>query len=109
MWLGDVTDTTSTDTTPADTSSSGGWFASALQDFAQFKLAQQQLNTTNQITALQLQRAKAGLPPLNIDPSTLGVPSLSVGLSPGVQQILQIGVFAALGLMAINTLARHRR
>ena len=90
------------DTTTDTTATSPSWIDQLAQGFAQYKLAQNQLSTQQQITALQLQRAQAGLPPLNIDPSTLGVPSVSVGLSAGTQQLVTYGIFGLLGLLALK-------
>lgn len=104
--LGDTTDTTGT-----DTGAGGG--PSLLQQlitgFTQYKLGQQQLSTADQVTQMQLARAKAGLPPLNIDTSTLGVPSVSVGLSSGTQSLLMYGLLGIGALIAFNLFTKRRR
>jgi hypothetical protein len=105
--LGDTTTTTDLSTGSDQTTGSPGFFSQLVQGFAQYKLAQSQLDTQKQITALQLARAQQGLPPLNIDPSTLGVPSVSVGLSPATQQIITYGLFAGLGLIALNMILKR--
>lgn len=71
-------------------------------------LAFNSLQTAKQVTNLQLQRAQAGLPPLNIDMSRLGVPSVSVGLTSGTSQLVMYGVGALLVVMLIGGLSKSR-
>lgn len=105
--LGDTTDTTDT-TGPGDTSTSQpSLLTQLITGFTQYKLANQQLKTADQITQLQLSRARAGLPPLNIDAGTLGVPSVSVGLSSGTQQLVLYGLLGIGGLFLLNTLLKR--
>jgi hypothetical protein len=58
------------------------------------QLSKQQLNTQQQITNIQLQRAQAGLPPLNIDTAGLGLPGINVGVSSSTQNTILL--FAAI-------------
>lgn len=91
----------------AVTSAPPSLFQQLATGFAQYKLAQQQLDTSKQITALQLQRAQAGLPPLQIDPNTMGVPSVSVGLSSDTQALIRYGLIGVGIAFAANILS-HR-
>lgn len=95
--LGD--DPTTTDTTAAAPS----WLSQLAQAFTQFKLSQQQLNTANQITQINLQRAQAGLAPIQLDTSSMGVPSVSVGLSSGTKTLLQYALIGG-GLLWLGSI-----
>lgn len=68
-------------------------------------MAKNQVDIQNKVTAIQLQRAQAGLPPLPIDTSRLGVPQVAIGIAPQTQSILMwgaigLGAFILLGGIA---------
>lgn len=107
--LGDTTTSTDTSSGTDGATAQPGLMQQLITGFSQYKLAQSQLDTQKAITDLQLKRAAAGLPPLNIDPSTLGVPSVSVGLSPATQQLLTYGILGGLGLFALNMVMGGKR
>lgn len=81
-----------------------------------FKAAGQAFLTKTQVDAqgklldTQLARARAGLPPLNIDPSSYGLqPTVGVGLTSSTQSLLMYGGLAALGVWLLTSLSKHRR
>lgn len=76
--------------------------------YEQYKLSQQQLNTANQLVQENIQRARQGLPPLNVDLG-LTAPTVNVGLSAGIQQILTYGLIGFGGLFALNMLMKKAR
>jgi hypothetical protein len=113
MYLGD--DPSSTDATAGTSLPAPSIGQSILNDvtqlvqgFTQFKLGQQQLNTAQTITQLNIQRAQQGLPPIVLDPSATGAPGISVGLSQGTQQLLMYGLLGAGVLMVANMLTKRR-
>jgi hypothetical protein len=93
---------------PTDTSTpptqAGGWLQNLVQGFAQYKLAQQQLDAYKTINA---QRAAQGLPPLAYDPSTIGAPQVRVGLAPETQTLIVYGMLAGLGIFALNAVLKR--
>lgn len=69
---------------------------------AQAYLTREQMQSQQKILDVQLQRAQQGLPPLNIDPTTYGLPqpSIGVGLDAGTTKtLLWVGGGLALALM----------
>lgn len=82
---------------PVD-SSSASWLSSLINGVSSAFMTVSQAQTQQQIVAAQLQRAQAGLPPLNITPGAAGVPQISVGTSSST--ILWAGA-AAVGLLAL--------
>lgn len=56
-------------------------------------LTKSQLDSQQKILDLQLDRAKSGLPPLDIDPQTFGIagPQVTVGIAPDTKKMLMIG------------------
>ena len=68
-------------------------------------LAVNQVDTLKQVNAIQLQRAQAGLPPLNTSSLNLGVPSVNLGLSSGTLQAGGIGLAVVAGLAVLFLLA----
>ncbi len=62
-------------------------------------------DSQRRLLAVQLDRAKGGLPPLNISQYGMGV---SLGLSPDVQKILVFGGVALLGVFLYSTMKRGR-
>ena len=69
-------------------SSLTSWLTALVGGASQLYLTKSQLDTAQQVTNLQLQRAQAGLPPLNIDMTKMGVPSVAVGLSSSTQSLV---------------------
>ena len=78
--------------------SSIGNIVSAL---AQGYLAASQVQTLSQANQIQLQRAQAGLPPLNLSSLQLGVPTVNLGLSQSTLAGggVALAVVAGLGLL----------
>lgn len=103
--LGD--DTTSTDTT--DTGPGGaaapGWLQTLITGATQLELTQQSISNAQQINAINIQRAAAGLPPIN-PPLTSG-PTVNVGLSQNTQTLLLYGALAVGALILVNTLLKR--
>jgi hypothetical protein len=66
----------------------------------QIFLAKNQVDTLKQVNDIQLQRAQAGLPPLNTSSLSLGVPTVQVGLSKSTMTGagIAVGLAALLGL-----------
>jgi len=89
-------------------SSTTSWLSSLIGGLTQGALAVNQVKTAQQVTQLQLQRAQAGLPPLNIDMGTLGVPTMSVGLSSGTQSLLMYIALGAGALLLLGGLTKSR-
>lgn len=65
-------------------------------------LAKNQVDIQKQVTAIQLQRAQSGLPPLPISTAQLGVPQVAIGLSTSTQSML---LWGGLGLGALVLLS----
>lgn len=61
-------------------------------------LAKSQVDTLKQVNNLQLQRAAAGLPPLNTSSLQLGVPQVQVGLNQSTMTGAGIALAALVGL-----------
>jgi hypothetical protein len=79
--------------------------------FSQAYLAKSQVDQLTQINNIQLQRAQAGLPPLNTSSLSLGIPQVNLGVSPGTLQaggIGLIGVVVVVGILAVMFGGRHR-
>jgi hypothetical protein len=92
---------------PSTTSSSGilDTVKNALTIASQAYLTKTQLDAQGKILDMQIQRAKAGLPPLNIDPSQYGVPSVNIGVSANVKQL---AIWAGLGIGGLFLLSMLR-
>jgi hypothetical protein len=69
----------------------------------QAMLSKSQLDAQQKILDLQISRAKAGLAPLDIDPTTFGItgPQVTVGLDPSTKNLALIvgGILAAVYLL----------
>jgi hypothetical protein len=105
-----VSDTTSVATTTAPTS--GGTVLdtvkNALMIASQAYLTKTQLDAQRKLLDLQIARAQQGYPPLDIDPSTMGVPRVDVGVSAEVKQAgLWIGGIIG-GLLLLSMVTRRR-
>jgi len=87
----------------ADTRASGeNWYDAILRTLPVIASTYQQ----KQLLQVQAERARAGLPPLDVSQYAGGV---QVGLSPGLQRALVIGGVAALALGAVYVLRPGRR
>ena len=78
---------------------------------AQAYLTREQVQAQQKILNLQLERARQGLAPLNIDPTTYGLPSPSVGvgLTADTKQLLTWGAIGAGALFLFSTLIGGKR
>lgn len=102
---------------PANTTSASPMSSSIADTIGSvFRMAGQAFLTKTQIDGqsklmdAQLSRAKAGLPPLNIDPATYGLqPTVGVGLSSSLQSLLMYGGLAALGVWVLTSFVKHRK
>jgi hypothetical protein len=66
-------------------------------------LTAQQLKAQNEITRIQLDRARQGLPPLDIDPARYGLqPTVGIGIEGDTMKKIGIGFAALLGVMALS-------
>lgn len=59
-----------------------------------------------QLLDVQIERARAGLPPLDVSQYTPGV---SVGLSQSTKELIMYGGIAALGIWAFSAYGKYRR
>lgn len=74
-----------------------------LNTAAQGYLAKSQVDTIKQINDLQLQRARNGQSPLNINPSDYGIsPTVNFGISSNTQKLLMIGGGLALAVYLLS-------
>lgn len=112
--LGDVLAPVSFDTslvsTPAVSSSSswGDTIKDAITAASSAYLTKSQIDAQKQILDLQIERARAGLPPANIDPSQYGVPNVNIGVSADTKQMLLIGG-GVLALLVVGSMLTGRR
>ena len=104
--LSTVSVNTSLVSSPTVTSSGGGLtdiLSTLLMGAGQVILTKQQLDAQKQVLNLQLDRAKAGLPPLDLDPTTYGLPgpTVKLGVDAETKTLLLIaGGVAAAGFVA---------
>lgn len=79
-----------------------------LTSAGQLYLTNEQLKQQKKILDMQLQRAQAGLPPLDIDVTKYGLPGpqIGVGLNPQTQTLL---IWGAVGLAAVYLLPKFLR
>lgn len=76
---------------------------------AQIYLTKTQLDNQSKILDTQLSRAKAGLPPLNIDPANYGLqPTIGVGISPQTKTFLMWGGLGIGALFLLGMFGRRR-
>lgn len=77
----------------------------------QVLLTKEQLKAQQKILDLQLERARAGLAPADIDPTLFGLPAPSVrlGLDADVQRMLTVGAAVGGGLLLLYILFGSRR
>lgn len=97
---------------PAATTGASPSWLSTLQNVlvaaAQAKLAKDQIDAQKDLWRIQLERAQAGLAPLDIDPATMGLPgpSVSVGLTGDTKKML---LWGGIGLAAFLILPKLLR
>jgi hypothetical protein len=82
--------------------------ASIVKGISSLYLTKKQADVQQQVVNTQLQRAAAGLPPLDASIANLGVPQVSVGLSAGTGTGVAIAVGGALLLMAFGVFSGRR-
>jgi hypothetical protein len=82
-----------------------------LMGAGQVLLTKEQLKAQQQILEMQLDRARAGLPPADIDPTAYGLPApgFKVGVDADAKRMLYIGGGVAAGLLLLFLLTRSRR
>jgi hypothetical protein len=93
---GSASDPASAASTAPTSSSLSSIFSGLASAVGSVFLTKQQLDTQNQLVQLQLQRAQAGLPPLNV--SNLGLPQLGPTLNLGLSSQTQSALFWVLGI-----------
>lgn len=93
------------------TASSGMFDAikTALTAASQVYLTKSQLDAQKKILDLQIERARNGLEPLDIDPGAYGVPRVDVGVSGDIKQLALIGGGIIGGLWLLSILTGRRR
>lgn len=95
-------------TIASTTGASPGWMDTVkniITAAGQAWMTKEQVDAQQKLLKMQLDRARAGLSPLDLDPSAYGLPgaNVSVGLSSDVKQMLMIG---AAGIAAIFLLPK---
>lgn len=81
----------------------------ALTGAAQIYLTTQQLAQQRKVLDIQLARAQQGLAPLNIDPMSYGLaPTVGIGLSPQLKQLIIWGGGALLAVLLLPKLIGRR-
>jgi len=112
----DVGDSTTNALDVSDAANSGtgsssltSWLTGLVGAASQLYLTKSQLDTAQQVTNLQLQRAQQGLPPLNIDMTKLGVPSVAVGLSASTQSLVTYALVGGGLLLLVMGMGRKSR
>lgn len=99
----------------ATTAPASGGFVDTLKNLVSTAgaalLTAQQLKTAQKVTDMQLQRAQQGLPPLNIDTASLGLPQVGVqvGVSKGTQTMLLWGAGLLAAVLVLPAMFRRRR
>jgi hypothetical protein len=82
--------------------------ASIVKGISSLYLTKKQVDVQQQVVNTQLQRAAAGLPPLDASIANLGVPQVRVGLSAGTGTGIALAVGGALLLMALGVFSGRR-
>lgn len=93
------------------TTATPGWsdtIKNLLTAASQAYLTKQQLDAQQQILNMQLDRAKNGLSPLDIDPSKMGIPSVNVGVSGDTKKWLTYAGIGAALLVAFRMFSGRR-
>lgn len=110
--LGDIglTAPVNTESTQPVSSSVADTIKNTLMALSQGYLTYEQTRAQSKVLDLQLQRAKQGLPPLDINTESFGVgPSVSVGLSPGTKTMLMWGGIGLAAVILLPKLLPSRR
>jgi hypothetical protein len=102
-------------TTAAETPAPKSWTDSLMNIVtaaSQVYLTREQMNQQNKVLNLQLQRAQAGLPPLDIDLQRIGLqpPQVQVGVAGDTMKLVLLGV-GGLGALYVlgKVLGKSRR
>jgi len=103
------TDVASAANSGASSPSIVGTISNIVSALAQGYLAKSQVDTLNQVNQIQLQRAQAGLAPLNTGSLQLGVPQVNLGLSTGTLTGGGIALVAIVGLGLLFAFGGRRR
>lgn len=71
-------------------------------------MTKEQIDAQKKLLNYQIDRVKAGLSPLDIDPTTMGLPgpTARVGLTGDTQSLVKYGGIAALGLLGVYVLGK---
>jgi hypothetical protein len=105
-----IPDPIPTATTNATTSSWADAAKNLIMSAGQAYLTKTQLDAQGKILDAQLERAKMGLPPLNINPASYGLqPTIGVGLTSSTQNLVLYGGIALLALLAFGILKPSRK
>jgi hypothetical protein len=105
-----ASDPAATATTASTSSGLADSIKNVVMGAAQIFLAKKQLDTQGQIVDAQLARAKAGLPPLNINAASFGLqPTIGVGLTASTQNLVMYGGLALLALLAFGVFKPGRK
>lgn len=89
-------------------SSLANTFSDIIKGISTAYLTKQQIDAQSNLMDIQLQRAKQGLAPLNIDPATYGLqPTIGVGLTASTQKLLMYGGIGLLAVMLFGSVLKH--
>jgi hypothetical protein len=105
-------DPAATAPTSATTPAQASWLSSIAKAAGTFLLAREQSKTQQKIVDLQLQRAQAGLPMLDLSRLESGLPNPQVnfGLSPNTQStLLMVAALLGGGILVMSMLNRRGR
>lgn len=103
------TDPATTTSTAPTSSGFADLLSNVIKSAASIFLTKAQVDAQGKLLDAQLARAKAGLPPLNIDPANYGLQTtVGVGLAPATKQLLMYGGIAAGALWLLSMFARRR-
>lgn len=103
-WRADARLATEGQTAVVDTSAGSDW-SGLLRDAVNVYGAVQQGRLYEDLSRLNLDRARQGLPPIDVGAYQQG---LSVGVDPATRQLITVAIFGILGLGALWLLTRKR-
>jgi hypothetical protein len=85
--------------------------ANVLKGVAVAYSTKQQIDTQAKLNQIQLDRIRQGLPPLSVDPASMGLQtaSASIGIAPNTQKLLMWGGLGVLGVWLFTSLVGGRR
>lgn len=101
--LGQTTDDTGT--TDSSSTATPAWLANLTTGITNFFVGRQQLQTIDEINQINIQRAAAGLPPIN---PNIAQPGVQVGLSSQTQTLLVYGALGIGALVVLNMFMKRR-